>query len=78
MVSDTVRYYDDFLADRDWLAEGLSWAVVQPASAEATIDGVIERLRARRVEPGDTQIGELATWLGLVPTWWCSRTTAAS
>ncbi|WP_406103750.1 DUF6461 domain-containing protein [Micromonospora globbae] len=60
MVSDTVRYYDDFLADRDWLAEGLSWAVVQPASAEATIDGVIERLRARRVEPGDTQIGELA------------------
>lgn len=60
MVSDTVRYYDDFLADRDWLAEGLSWAVVQPASAEATIDGVIERLRARRVEPGDTQTGELA------------------
>lgn len=46
-----VRYYDDFLADRDWLAEGLSWAVVQPASAEATVDAVIERLRARCVEP---------------------------
>ncbi|MGW1449174.1 hypothetical protein ACWCO3_12915 [Micromonospora sp. NPDC002411] len=60
MVSDMVRYYDDFLADRDWLAEGLSWAVVQPASAEATVDGVIERLRARRVEPGDSQSGELA------------------
>ncbi|MFG1867820.1 DUF6461 domain-containing protein [Micromonospora arborensis] len=60
MVSDLVRYYDDFLADRDWLAEGLSWAVVQPASAEATIDGVISRLRARRVEPSDEQPGELA------------------
>ncbi|PYC73479.1 hypothetical protein C7C45_07420 [Micromonospora arborensis] len=60
MVSDPVRYYDDFLADRDWLAEGLSWAVVQPASAEATIDGVIKRLRARRVEPGDNNPGELA------------------
>lgn len=60
MVSDVVRYYDDFLAGRDWLAEGLSWAVVQPASAEATVDGVIERLRARRVEPGDDRPGELA------------------
>lgn len=60
MVSDAVRYYDDFLADRDWLAEGLSWAVVQPASAEATIDGVIKRLRASRVEPGDDHAGELA------------------
>ncbi|MBB5478385.1 DUF6461 domain-containing protein [Micromonospora parathelypteridis] len=55
-----MRYYDDFLADRDWLAEGLSWAVVQPASAEATVDGVIKRLRARRVEPGDKHAGELA------------------
>ncbi|MFG1916233.1 hypothetical protein [Micromonospora sp. NPDC048898] len=60
MVSDAVRYYDDFLADRDWLAEGLGWAVVQPASAEATVDGVIESLRARRVEPGDDRPGELA------------------
>ncbi|MEV1013486.1 DUF6461 domain-containing protein [Micromonospora sp. NPDC049801] len=60
MVSDAVRYYDDFLTERDWLAEGLSWAVVQPASAEATVDGIIKRLRARRVEPGDDQSGELA------------------
>ncbi|MEV0427522.1 hypothetical protein [Micromonospora sp. NPDC050495] len=60
MVSDMVRYYDDFLTDREWLAEGLSWAVVQPASAEATIDGVIKRLRARRVEPGDNHTGEFA------------------
>ncbi|MGV9215129.1 DUF6461 domain-containing protein [Micromonospora sp. RB23] len=60
MVSEAVRYYDDFLAERDWLAEGLSWAVVQPASAEATVDGVIKRLRATRVEPGDDQSGELA------------------
>ncbi|KKK05540.1 DUF6461 domain-containing protein [Micromonospora sp. HK10] len=60
MVSGMVRYYDDFLADREWLAEGLNWAVVQPASAEATVDGVIKRLRARRVEPGDNRPGELA------------------
>ncbi|MFG1882340.1 hypothetical protein [Micromonospora sp. NPDC049102] len=60
MVSDAVRYYDDFLSERDWLAEGLSWAVVQPASVEATVDGVIERLRATPVEPGDDQSGERA------------------
>ncbi|MET8525594.1 DUF6461 domain-containing protein [Micromonospora sp. NPDC005172] len=60
MVSDAVRYYDDFLSERDWLAEGLNWAVVQPARVEATVDGVIQRLRARRVEPGDDQSGERA------------------
>ncbi|MDG4805588.1 DUF6461 domain-containing protein [Micromonospora sp. WMMD1120] len=67
MVSDAVRYYDEFLAERDWLAEGLSWAVVQPASAAATVDGVIERLRARRVQPGDDRSGEFADLVQIGP-----------
>ncbi|MEV4517671.1 hypothetical protein AB0K00_53025 [Dactylosporangium sp. NPDC049525] len=45
----SVEHYRDLLLNRSWYAEGLSWTVIQPAGAPVTVDGVIRRLRAARI-----------------------------
>ncbi|MEV5764787.1 DUF6461 domain-containing protein [Micromonospora sp. NPDC052213] len=50
MSDDVVAYYRQFLDERSWYAEGLSWTVIQPASEPVTEDVVLRRLRGRRVD----------------------------
>ncbi|MCW3841503.1 DUF6461 domain-containing protein [Micromonospora yasonensis] len=50
MPDDVVAYYRQFLHERPWHAEGLSWTVIQPASEPVTEDVVLRRLRGQRVD----------------------------
>ncbi|MFU8855116.1 hypothetical protein ACNAW0_29745 [Micromonospora sp. SL1-18] len=50
MSDAVVAYYRQFLNERSWYAEGLSWTVIQPASVPVTEDIVLRRLRGKRVD----------------------------
>ncbi|HZM83161.1 MAG TPA: DUF6461 domain-containing protein [Candidatus Limnocylindrales bacterium] len=50
MPDDVVAYYRQFLENRPWYAEGVSWTVIQPASEAITEDIVLRRLRGKRVD----------------------------
>lgn len=55
MSDAVVAYYRQFLEDRPWYAEGLSWTVIQPASQAVTEDVVLRRLRGTRVDLSQLQ-----------------------
>jgi hypothetical protein len=57
MSDDVVAYYSQFLGDRPWYAEGLSWTVIQPASQPVTEDVVRRRLHGTRVDLADLRPG---------------------
>lgn len=56
MPDDVVAYYQQFLDDRPWYAEGLSWTVIQPASGPVTEDLVLRRLRGTRVDLAEIRL----------------------
>lgn len=58
MSDAVVAYYRQFLEDRPWYAEGLSWTVIQPASQAVTEDAVLRRLRGTRVDLSQVQPDE--------------------